>query len=69
MDRMPVRIDGVEGSRAWNVVPVSLTADGKVPLRTSCCSVVKGGVVMGRCSLARYGRLILVLSSRSILIR
>jgi hypothetical protein len=40
LDRIPVGIDGADGRRACNVAPVSLTADGIVPLRTLSCSVV-----------------------------
>jgi hypothetical protein len=44
LDQIPVGIDGTDGTRACNVAPVLLTADGIVPLRTPAHSVVVKGV-------------------------
>ncbi len=40
LDQMLVGIDGANGRRACNIAPVSLTADGIVPLRVPACVCV-----------------------------
>ncbi len=51
LDEVPVGIDGADGRRACDVKPMSLTADGIVPLRPPSCSVVvkRVGLQMACC--------------------